>query len=264
MDNGIWFNAQLLKSVRKDLGWTQIELAERAKLSVRVIAKAEAGKGVADRTVHLLVETLQAAGKEVSRDDFLWDPQTKVQRFLYNCHTYKTAAITHSRELLSQNVHVYVDGNPLNNPLAGTYQGLEEFEALLDVYYDIFVRDGGTLGDLTQMRLIGQEVIAWGHEYIRVPEAPPSSPSFTMLRILFKGGVIDRIENYYEASGLMSRVEAWAKLYPQARWLKHFDLTAMSIGQRHNSFSHLNHAFTESSQAAICGDYAARRDNAGN
>jgi transcriptional regulator with XRE-family HTH domain len=256
MESESWFNAQLLKSVRKDLGWTQLKLAERAKLSVRVIAKAEAGKGVAERTVHLLVETLQAAGKEVSCDDFLWDPRTKVQRFLHHCHTYKTEAVTHSRELLSRNIHVYMDGNPLSNPLAGTYQGLEEFEALLDTYHDIFVRDGGTLGDLTQMRLIGQEVIAWGHEYIRVPEAPPSSPSFAMLRILFKDGLIDRIENYYEASGLMSRIEAWAKLYPHASWLKHFDLTAMSGGQRRKPFGHLNHAFTESSQAIIRGDFA--------
>ena len=72
--------------------------------------------------------------------------------------------------MLAEDLQVHMDGNPINNPLAGTYQGLEEFEALLHKYYDIFVRDGGTLGDLTQMRLVGQEVIAWGHEYIRVPE----------------------------------------------------------------------------------------------
>jgi transcriptional regulator with XRE-family HTH domain len=256
MDTESWFNAQLLKSVRKDLGWTQLELAERTKLSVRVIAKAEAGKGVAERTIGLIVETLRIAGKNVTCDDFMCDPRGKVQRFLHNCNLYKTDAVTKSRELLSRNVLLHMDGNPLSNPLAGTYQGWEEFEALLHTYHDIFVRDGGTLGDLTQMRLFGQEVIAWGHEYIRVPEAPPSSPSFVMLRILFKDGVIDRIENFYEASGLMSRVEAWAKQYPHASWLKHFDLSAMSIGQRRTPFSHLNHAFTKSSQALVHGDFA--------
>jgi transcriptional regulator with XRE-family HTH domain len=258
MDNVSWFNSQLLKSIRKDLDWTQLELAERTKLSVRVIAKAEAGKGVADRTIRTIVETLRATGKEVTCDDFLCDPRTKVQKFLHNCNIHKTNAVSKSRELLSRNVLVYMDGNPLNNPLAGTYQGLEEFEALLQTYYEIFVRDGGTLGDLTQMRLIGQEVIAWGHEYIRVPEAPPSAPSFTMLRVLFKDGVIDRIESYYETSGLMCRIETWAKLYPQASWLKYFDLAAMSIGQRRNAFAHLNHAFTESSQATIHGNFVGQ------
>jgi transcriptional regulator with XRE-family HTH domain len=241
METETWFNAQLLKSIRKDLGWTQLELAERTNLSVRVIAKAEAGTGIANRTVRMLVETLRKAGKDVSCDDFECDPRAKVQRFLQNCNTYKKDAISRSKGLLARSILVYMDGNPINNPLAGTYQGVEEFEALLHKYHDIFVRDGGTLGDLTQMRAIGQEVIAWGHEYIRVPEAPPSLPSFTMLHIHFKDGLIARIDNYYEAAGMMSRIDVWSKMYPHARWLKYFDLAAISIGQRPRSLPHLGH-----------------------
>lgn len=254
MENDSCFNAQLLRSIRHELGWTQLDLAERTNLSVRVIAKAEAGKVVAGRTIRSLVETLRSVGKEVTCDDFAFDPRTKVQRFLQKCNTYKREAITQSRDLLARNVQLHMDGNPINNPLAGTYQGLEELEALLDKYHDIFVRDGGTLGDITQMRLVGQEVIAWGHEYIRVPEAPPSLPSFTMLRVQFQDGLISRMENYYEAAGLMSRIEQWSKMYPHARWLKYFDLSAISAGQRHASFSVLKHTFSDSSQAIVRGD----------
>jgi transcriptional regulator with XRE-family HTH domain len=50
MDADTWFNAQLLKALRKELGWTQEELASRADLSVRVIAKAEAGQAVSAKT----------------------------------------------------------------------------------------------------------------------------------------------------------------------------------------------------------------------
>ena len=79
MDTESWFNAQLLRSIRKDLGWTQVKLAKRSKLSVRVIAKAEAGNGIADRTVRILVDTLREAGKNVSSDDFSRDPRIRAE-----------------------------------------------------------------------------------------------------------------------------------------------------------------------------------------
>lgn len=238
-----WFNAQLLKTIRRELGWTQLELAKRADLSVRVIAKAESGRGVSNRTMNTLVRVLREAGKDITYDDFTGDPRSIVQKFLQNCQTYKKNALSQCRGLVAPDIVIHMDGNPLVNPLAGTYQGIEEFEALLYKYYDIFVCDGGTLGDFTQMRLIGQEVIAWGHQYVRVPEAPPSLPSFTMLRIVFREGAIARIDSYYEAAGLMSRVEAWARMYPEAAWLKYFDIDALRTGPRRRAGIHLGGGF---------------------
>lgn len=232
METDSWFNAQLLKSLRAELGWTQLGLAERSNLSVRVIAKAEAGKRVARRTTRALVQTLTAAGKVVSFDDFVRDPRMIAQQLLNNCAKHGIDGVSLSRELLDPNIEVHMDGDAITNPFAGTYRGFEEFEAMLQKYYSVFVRDGGTLGDLSQMRLVGTEVIAWGHEYIRVPEAPPCLPSFVMVCLRYAGGLITRIDQFYDAPGLMSRVEAWAKAYPHASWIQYFDLHAISHDQR--------------------------------
>jgi transcriptional regulator with XRE-family HTH domain len=231
------FNAQLLKALRKKLDWTQFDLAQRANLSVRVVAKAEAGRGVATRTLQYLVQALKEAGEVISVEDLRSDPRQKVQALLATFIELgnRTRARLHS--LISRNVKVVMDGDPLTNPLAGTYQGIEELDELLHRVLDIFVRDGGTLGDLTQMRLTGHEVIAWGHEFIRVPEAPQSLPTFIMLRIEFCNGLISQIDCFYEATGLMSRLATWKKLYPNAAWTHYLDLT--HFGSSHIVQSHL-------------------------
>jgi transcriptional regulator with XRE-family HTH domain len=216
-----WFNTQLLKLTRSKLGWTQVELARKAHLSVRVIAKAEAGNRVGKSTVQAIVRAFQEAGSEISGVDLTCDPRGLVQEFFCVCNTFKTNAVIQSRGLLTSNVQLHVDGDPVNNPLAGTYRGIEELEAFLCKYHGIFVRDGGTLGDLTQMRVFDQEVIAWGHEFIRVPEAPPSLPTFKFFKIRINQGLITRIYSYYDAAGLMSRLEGWAKAYPQSNWIRY-------------------------------------------
>ncbi len=237
-----WFNAPLLKSLRKELGWTQEELAERSNLSLRVIAKAEASQGVAKDTVETLVQIIQAAGKPVCFGDFTRDSLTLARKLLQNYAEFGADFVERSREFIAPDVDVYMDGDPITNPLAGTYRGIDEFDALCRMFFAIFVRDGGTLGDPSQMKSVDHEVFAWGHEYIRVPEAPPQLPSFVMMRMHFEKGLLVRFEDYYEASGMMARIEGWAKLYPAAEWIKHFDLEVLSKGQhRFHSGNHNNH-----------------------
>lgn len=230
-DTITWFNARLLKSLRKELGWTQEDLAERCPLSTRVIAKAEANRRVSAQTVEILVRTLQAAGKAVSFGDFTCDSLSLARKLLRNYAAHGAEFVQRSRELISRDVVVYMDGDPITNPLAGTYRGVDEFDAHMRKFFAIFLRDGGTLGDPSQIKLVEHEVFAWGHEYLRVPEAPPQLPSFVLLRMHFENGLLVRFEDYYEASGMMARIESWAKLYPNADWIKHFDFKVLTNGQ---------------------------------
>lgn len=238
LDN--WFNAQLLKSLRKELDWTQEDLASRAKLSIRVVAKAEAGQGVARTTVMAIAETLQGAGKNVAINDFTRDPLTLAQKFLQNYAEYGGEFVERSREFLAPDIEIYMDGDPITNPLAGRYQGIEELDGIFRKFFTIFVRDGGTLGDPSQMKLIDQEVFAWGHEYVRVREAQPQLPGFVMLKMKFANGVMVRFEDYYEASGMMARIEDWAKMYPDADWIKHFDVEMLAKGKHWLPQPHMN------------------------
>jgi hypothetical protein len=91
--------------------------------------------------------------------------------------------------------------------LAGCYRGIDEFEALHEKLFKIFRRDRGTLGDESQMRIIGQEVLAWGHEYLRVQKMPLGPPCFIMLRFLFQGGAISQLDWFYDAAGLLNQMD---------------------------------------------------------
>jgi transcriptional regulator with XRE-family HTH domain len=65
MESESGVNAQLLKFLRKQLGWTQEELGARAELSARVIAKAESGQSVSRRTVDALADAFSEAGESI-------------------------------------------------------------------------------------------------------------------------------------------------------------------------------------------------------
>jgi transcriptional regulator with XRE-family HTH domain len=205
-NDNMWFNATLLKSLRKDLTWTQQELAVRAGLSVRVIAKAESGSPISQITLEKLVNCLREAGKVVTRQDFAVDNLAQVRKYLRNYAEYGANAVAHSRSLFASNLVVHLDCGALSNPLAGCYHGLDEFDLLHRKFCSVFIRGSGTLGDLAQMRLIGQEVLAWGHEFLHVPNVPLGPPCFMMLRFVLQGGEISRLDWFYDAGGLMSRI----------------------------------------------------------
>jgi len=230
MDADTWFNAPLLKALRKELGWTQEKFASRADLSVRVIAKAEAGQVVSAKTRQTLVETLHRAGKQVSEADLTRNPEQLVRTFLKNYVEHQANCVTESRELISPNIVAFVDGDPATNPIAGTYRGIDEFDGLWRKFFSIFVRDGGTLGEAPQIRSVGNEVFAWGHEHIRVPQAPRQPAGFVMLRIRVDGGKMVYFEDRYEVYGMMRRLDDWAKEFPDAEWLQHLSREALEDG----------------------------------
>lgn len=218
-----WFNAQLLKSIRDEIGWTQEKLAAASELSVRVIAKAEKGDGVAPRTVEALVTTLRQAGQTVEPADFMINPETLALRFVRNYAAHQADCVQQSLDIISPDIVAFVAGDPANNPIAGTYRGIEEFDGLWRKFFAIFVRDGGSLTEQPLVRLIGKEVFVWGQEHIRIPESGPTPPGFVALRMRFEGGLMTYFEDHYEAYGMMRQLEEWAREFPDGEWLQHVD-----------------------------------------
>lgn len=230
MDADTWFNAPLLKALRKELGWTQEELASRADLSVRVIAKAEAGQVVSTKTRRALVAALQKSGKQVDEADLACNPEQLVRTFIKSYVEHQAECVAVSREMIAPDIVAFVDGDPATNPIAGTYRGINEFESFWRKFFAIFVRDGGTLGEGSQLRCIGNEVFVWGHEHIRVPEAAPQPAGFVMLRIRVEGGKMVYFEDRYEANGMMRQLDEWSREFPDAEWLRHFNRESLQDG----------------------------------
>lgn len=215
-----WCNSELLKSLRRQLGWTQEDLAVQADLSVRVIAKAEAGKPVATRTIEALVRAFHRAGLDVQANEFTIDTEMLAREFLRNYAMHQANCVEHCLHILSPDIVAVLDGDPGTNPIAGEYHGLEEFDRLWKTFFGMFVRTGGTLADNPHTRLEGNEVIAWGHEHIHLPGMPTKDPGFVFLRMTFENGKMVRFVDHYEAAGMMRTLEKYCHEFPDAEWAR--------------------------------------------
>jgi len=226
-----WFNATLLKSLRAAAGWTQEDLSHHSGLSVRVIAKAEAGQAVRPKTAAALVKVFRKNGQQISLEDFTVNNESIARQFLANYAKYQADCVQHSLDIVSPAIEAVVAGDPATNPIAGVYKGLAEFDRLWRKFFAIFVRDGGTLVESPQIRSIENEVFVWGHENIRVPQAGPQPAGFVMLRLRFENGKMIYFEDHYEASGMMLQLEKWAHEFPQAEWLREVNHNALLTGE---------------------------------
>jgi transcriptional regulator with XRE-family HTH domain len=214
------FNSQFLKLQRNEAGWTQEQLAAHADLSVRVIAKAESGQPVSRRTVLALVGALQGAGITIDPEDLTLHPEGLARRFLKSYALHHADCVEHCLDFISPEIVAVMDGDGATNPLAGEYHGIDAFDGLWRKFFSMFARAGGSLGDHPTIRCIGNEVLAWGHELVHLPEMPPVEPGFVMLRMTFQGGKMTRFEDYYEATGMMRIMHHYADTFPEAEWAK--------------------------------------------
>lgn len=226
-DRNTRINSESLKALRKELAWTQNDLAQRASVSVRVVAKAEAGEPIASKTMSALVQAFVTAGKRVTVADLVSSPEVLVRQFLRNYAEHQADCVEHSKHFISPDIVAIVDGDPATNPIAGEYQGMEAFASFFKKFFAIFVRDGGTLGDAPEIRVTGNEVFAWGHEAVRIPQAGPQPAGFVMLRIHFEDGLMTYFEDRYESNGMMLQLDAWSREFPDAAWLKQVNHDAL-------------------------------------
>lgn len=228
-------NVQYVKDLRNRLGWTQDELALASDLSLRLIAKAEGGEEVSVKSVRAITAAFRSAGFAIDESEIAINPEVLARRLLQSYATNHAEFVEQCLDFLSPDIVTFVDGDPSTNPIAGTYRGLDEFRSLWRKYFSIFVRDGGSLGECPEIRVIGSEVFAWGHECIRVPEVPPGPPGFVSLRMRFKKGLLTYFEDRYEQFGMMYRLKAWAEEFPEADWLQYLNLEALSSGETFNA-----------------------------
>jgi transcriptional regulator with XRE-family HTH domain len=227
MSRNTRINSRFLKALRTELGWTQTDLARHAKVSVRVVAKGEAGDPISAKSVSALAEAFVNAGKHVTRADFITSLEDIVREFLKNYTVYQADCVEKSRHLISPRIIAIIDGDPATNPIAGEYQGIDEFAGFFKKLFAIFVRDGGTLDVSPEIRVFGNEVFVWGHEAVRVPQADPQPAGFVMLRMHFEEGLMTYFENRYESNGMMLQLDKWSQKFPDAEWLAQVNRAAL-------------------------------------
>ena len=122
--------ALMLREVRLRRGLTQLQLAQHAGFSERLIRKAEAGGPVRMHTLEVLAEALSTPEHPVTPADLRGDALAVVQTYyrLRREHSYGFAR--HIRHLLGNDYSVTVHADPATVPYAGTYHGVEGLEEM--------------------------------------------------------------------------------------------------------------------------------------
>jgi len=90
-------NGKLISQLRKQVGWTQSELAARSGFTERLIAKAEASQNIAAATLSILAQTLTEGGATVSSIELSVDPATIAREFILSMYQRDTNVIDLNR-----------------------------------------------------------------------------------------------------------------------------------------------------------------------
>ncbi|MCA9049588.1 MAG: helix-turn-helix transcriptional regulator, partial [Planctomycetaceae bacterium] len=133
-------NGPQLASLRKSGGLTQDELAHEARLSVRVIRKAEKSGNIRFSTLSAIAEALRTHGADAAAERLCCDPVTIAQQFVEAYRRHEEKMTDHIRHLLCPDLDVFVAGDPSQIPFAGTFHGPDGLQEMWCRFFGLIER----------------------------------------------------------------------------------------------------------------------------
>lgn len=207
-------NTVLLKSMRGRLGWTQESLAEKAGLSVRVVAKAEAGGAVLPRTANALAQAFHECGEAINFLPPEDDPLKIVDDVLRHYRLSNSSPDAAVTMLLSDDLVTTVVGDRDMIPFAGSYRGVRGFYNFWERFFSLLSRRRGDLGENHQALASGQQVVLWGYESLQVIGGPPTLPLLMLVSARVERGKLVRLDIHFDPLAVPARVQRAPSVNP--------------------------------------------------
>lgn len=183
-----------IRALRKERGWTQLELAVRSGYSERVIRKAEACGTLSHGVLEVLAATFATAERHLAAQDLVFDPLAAARLFMECYDRHEREMLPHIRHLLADDVSFVFNADPERNPLSGTWAGPEGVQAYLDRFFGMFARVG--TGVPTARYLAdGDSVIVRLLETVRFGDVV-APPVWVHLHFTFRNGRIARLDDF--------------------------------------------------------------------
>lgn len=206
-------NGETIRSLRRALGWTQAELAQKAGYSVRLIQKAESGGSLAPTTLEVLAQTLKSDEMCVTVSDLSATPLTVVQEFisLLNEHVGETGVA--AQHLLAEDISVWCAGDPQEVPFAGEYLGIKNVIEFFRTFSAVLTASPEGLLQNVRYLANGPIVVCWAEAYAHVEGMPGPMPTvWVNHRYEVRSGKIVRFENHFDTQvGTQHLAEARAR-----------------------------------------------------
>jgi transcriptional regulator with XRE-family HTH domain len=191
--------------------WSQEELAHISELSVRLIAKAEAGGSLHPKTIDRLSAALSEPAAPLFPEDLISSPRALVDRFVETYRRHEHELAVRCRDFLADELVCIVGSDDSSVPLAGTYGGPDGFDCYCRNFFEIFERCDK---DLYRPTIIaeGNHVMVAGREAIRLkgfPKEPEEPAGWLVLDMRFSRGKLIRLEFMFDMTGFGIALTRW-------------------------------------------------------
>lgn len=195
-------NGDLLKRRRQQRHWSQEDLADITKFSVRVIAKAEAGGSLHPDTLERLAAALSEPAAPLFPEDLIVNPKQLALEFLNQLVTHRAQVVSKCQHLLAENVQFFMPGNPDILPFAGLHVGLDAMNRACGKFFETLEIPNPVLWKTEFAVCEGNEVVTgqWilaqlrglGDQGLMV-----GRPNLVVNRMIFERGKMVSFADYY-------------------------------------------------------------------
>ncbi len=192
-------NGKLIAKLRKQIGWSQIELAERSGFTERLIAKAESSNNIAATTLFIIAETLSEAGEKVSYQDISADPAALSKEFFQSTYKHGPKALEVNKHFISRDLVVHFAGDPNIFPFAGTHVGFEAANLAFAKFYRVIEppKDDSEMENIHVVST-GHGALVWGETWAHPIGMPITKPMKFAIKLDFKDGLMTVFDDRFD------------------------------------------------------------------
>ncbi len=212
-------NGDLLKRRRQQRHWSQEDLADITKFSVRVIAKAEAGGSLHPDTLERLAAALSEPAAPLFPEDLITNPKALALEFLARLKDHQGQVVSKCQHFLAEDIQFLMPGNPEILPFAGQHVGLDAMDRACDTFFRFIEIWKPECWQTEFLVCEGNEVVTgqWVPGRMRgYPDNLPVKPTFVINRMVFERGKIVAFHDYFQASAAEEAVLEFKRLRGEA------------------------------------------------
>jgi len=192
-------NGKLISKLRKQLGWTQNDLAKKSGFTERLIVKAEASQNISASTLHIIAETFLEAGAQVTAADLSADPAALAKEFFLAMYQHGPRTLDVNAHFISPDLVVHYSGDPSVFPFAGTHVGIDAARRAFELFYSV-IKPPEDSSEMENIQFIstGHGALVWGETWAHPIGMPMSAAMKFAIKMDFDKGMLTVFDNRFD------------------------------------------------------------------
>ena len=197
------------------MSWSQQQLCEEAKVSIRVVSKAETGIAVSTGSIDKFSTALSTPHHAVFPEDLISYPLDLAKRFVTALHVDKQEFLKSISDMVDPQAEFRIVGNPKKIPFAGLHRGPRAYRRALKKFYQIFeIPADFDYAAAYEYFPKGTEVVLWGTTCLKlVGSDKPAAMVQHRKRFRFQRGLLLSFEDHYDIGEGERRVASSAEVF---------------------------------------------------